>query len=560
MKCCNVYMNHCNVRLKPLASLLLAVAGLTSSVYADCSVELKVKNQYLNIPVSHSAPHIRMTMSSPGLDTLPFEIRLSNGEPDYWVFRDISVLKGKTIKLHTPADNANLNAVYQADTICGDNMIYREPNRPQYHFTTKRGWLNDPNGLVFYDGEYHLFYQHDPFDRDGIHKHWGHAVSPDLLHWTELPTAISPDSDGDIWSGTAVIDFGNTSSFGTPNNPPMVAAYTVDNGRTETQFIAYSTDRGRTFTKYDANPVVASNDRWGTIHTRDPKLFRYADSHWVMVLCERDGHSIYTSPDLKNWTYKSHTTGFWECPELFQLPVDGNPDNTLWVMYGASGTYMLGTFDGETFTPSAGKYKNSGGAIYAAQTFNCIPEADGRRIQIGWGRIGIPDAPFNQMMLIPTELTLATTKDGVRLINRPVREIENICTPLISRAGLTCDQANDLLNQYAETDGLRIKANIHLSHATDASLHYGGQRIIDYDLNGTAINGHFYSPQDPTDMNLDVEIFIDRGVAEVFIDGGLFSDSMGLNPFVENPKFELRGNNISVGNLDIYNIDSTWPK
>ena len=539
----------------------MVVLAMTGTVDAgDSFVEFKVKNRYINIPISHKADRTRLVMSAKEMEPMAFEARVAEGEPDYWVFWDVSHLKGKKLRIEEPSGNRSLSAIYQADTIHGQNGIYREKRRPGYHFTTKRGWLNDPNGLVYSDGEYHLFYQHDPFDRDGLHKHWGHAVSSDLLHWTELPSAISPGPEGDIWSGTAVIDYGNTSGFGPKGSAPMVAAYTVDDGRTETQHIAYSLDGGRTFTKYQGNPVVASNDKWGTIHTRDPKLMRYGDSHWVMVLCERDGHSIYTSPNLRDWTYRSHVTGFWECPELFELPVDGNPDNTKWVMYGASGTYMLGDFDGETFTPTSGKYKYAGGSIYAAQTFNNIPASDGRRIQIGWGRIHIPDEPFNQLMLLPTEMTLATTKDGVRLVNKPVREVDEICTPVGSWTDLTQDQASDILNRLDSRDALRIKATIALSHATDASLWLGDQRIIDYDLNGTAVNGHFYSPQDPTSTELNVDIFIDRGVAEVFVDGGLFSDSMHINPLIEGHNYSFRGNNTRIKNLELYKVASTWDR
>lgn len=521
-------------------------------------VEFEVRAKYLNIPVSHASERLHMQMSSDPMDTLPFEIRLASQVPDYWMFKDISSLKGKKLKIHTDRPSVGLNAIYQADTIAGESTIYHERQRPQYHFTSKRGWLNDPNGLVYHDGEYHLFYQHDPYDRDGLHKHWGHAVSTDLIHWQELPSAIFPDTKGDIWSGTAVMDVANTSGFGKDGNPVMVAAYTVDNGATETQHIAYSNDRGRSFTKYASNPVVASNDKWHTIHTRDPKLLRYDDSHWVMVLCERDGHSIYTSDNLRDWTYRSHITGFWECPELFELAIDGNPENTLWVMYGASGTYMLGNFDGYVFTPVSGKHKYTGGSLYAAQTFNNMPDNYGRRIQIGWGRISIPDTPFNQLMLLPTELTLQTTKNGVRMINRPVRELDALCHLLDKDVDLSQQSATDLLNRFTETDGLRIKVTIELSHATDASLWYGGQRIIDYDLNGTSMNGHFYSPQDPTDMCLTADIFIDRMVAEVYIDGGLFSDSMSLNPYIEKPRFEFKGNNIKIKNIEVYSVDSIW--
>ena len=181
-----------------------------------------------------------------------------------------------------------------------------------------------------------------------------------------------------------MIDYDNTAGFNKKNEPALVAAYTVDNPEKQRQCIAYSLDKGRTFTKYEGNPVIDSKAKWNSKDTRDPKVFWYAPGkHWVMVLNERDGHSIYNSADLKNWEYKSHVTGFWECPELFELPVDGDKNHTKWVMYGASGTYMLGSFDGQTFTPEAGKYYYYTGSMYAAQTYSNIPASDGRRIQIG---------------------------------------------------------------------------------------------------------------------------------------------------------------------------------
>ena len=230
---------------------------------------------------------------------------------------------------------------------------------------------------------------------------WGHAVSKDLIHWEELSVVMVPDKLGSIFSGTAVIDYNNTSGFGKDGIPPMVAIYTVHSADNERQCIAYSLDKGRTFTKYEGNPVIDSKAKWNIKDLRDPKVFWYQPAKsWVMVLFERDGNSIYTSANLKDWNYESHTTGFWECPQFFELAVDGNKNNKKWVMYGASGTYMIGKFDGKVFTPETGKYYYGNGALYAAQTFDNIPASDGRRIQIGWGRIQQPGMPFNSMMLI----------------------------------------------------------------------------------------------------------------------------------------------------------------
>lgn len=524
-------------------------------------ITLKIDGKYLNIPVSHGSPRVDILFETEGTDPIPVPILLAEGEADYWVFRDLTDLKGKKLRISTESDDVPIERMFIADTIVEQSEIYREKNRPQYHFTSRRGWLNDPNGLIFADGLFHLYYQHNPYDRDGSVKHWGHAVSDDLVHWRELPTAIYPDKTGPIWSGTTVIDPANTSGFGKGGNAPMVAAYTVDLPDREIQCLAYSNDGGRTFTKYAGNPVIDSHDRWNTRDTRDPKLLRYGD-HWVMVLAERDGNSFYTSPNLRDWTYRSHITGFWECPDLFELPVDNNPDSTLWVMYGASGTYMLGHFDGEAFTPVSGKHKYVGGSFYAGQTFNDVPATDGRRIQIAWGRIGGPEPSFSQMMLLPTELSLVRDSGiagGVRLVSRPVAEIDRICRRLGQWHDVGNGECAGILDRcFRQTDGLmRIRATLTLTHATDAAIILNGQRLVDYDLNGTTLNGYHYSPADPTSMSIDVDIFIDRTSVEVFADNGRFSYSFGRNITDSPARFKIAGA-VKVDSLEVFGVSPIW--
>ena len=535
------------------AGIMLLCPALTAQ-----NTEFKIDRKYLNFPVSHSVERGRMTFTVGGAEETPVVVRLAPAEADYWVFRDVSAYKGRKIKISYDGDPAGLAQIYQSDRIAGQDSLYREKNRPQFHFTTQRGWINDPNGLVYYDGEYHLFYQHNPYERNWENMHWGHAVSRDLVHWEELNDALRPDPLGTMFSGSAVVDYGNTSGFGAAGNPAMVAIYTADTPGRQVQCIAYSLDRGRTFTKYAGNPVIDSGEKWNSRDTRDPKVFWYAPGgHWVMALNERDGHSVYTSPDLRNWTYESHTTGFWECPELFELAVDGDPGNTLWVMYGASGTYMLGSFDGRTFTPLHGKYQYTSGSVYAAQTITGMP--DGRRVQIGWGRIAHPGMPFNGMMLLPTELTLRTTKDGPRLFSEPAAETERLFTPAAQWSGLTMQEATEALEKYAGEGCLRLKMTIKMSHATDSGLDLDGQRIVDYDLNHTTLNGFFYSPGDMTGMELTADIYIDRTSVEVFADGGAYSYSMERRADPEKAGgFRFRGNNIEVKNLEIFSAESIW--
>ena len=390
--------------------------------------------------------------------------------------------------------------------------------------------------------------------------HWGHAVSNDLIHWEELPIALYPDEHGTVFSGSAVIDYDNTSGFGKNGIPAMVAIYTADNPEKQVQCIAYSLDKGRTWTKYKGNPVIDSKAKWNSKDTRDPKVFWHKPSgKWVMVLNERDGHSIYNSDNLKDWTFESHITGFWECPELFELPVDGNKDNTKWVMYGASGTYMLGVFDGKKFTPESGKYYYSTGSIYAAQTFTNIPESDGRRIQIGWGRISHPGMPFNGMMLFPTELSLRTTKDGIRLFSKPIDELDRLQTSVGKWRALTADKVDELLRQYKDASTLRIRTTFKLSHATNAGLNLFGQSLLDYDMNYNRINGVFYSPEDMTSMEIAADIILDKTSIEVYIDDGAYSYSMERQPDLKNREgFHFFGNNIEVKEMEVYTFRSIW--
>ena len=538
--------------------IIFILSGFCSVRAADISI--KISKKYLNLPVSQSQERKDMKFEINGKQERSFKIRLAANEPEYWVFCDMTRLMGQTIKISYEGDGGGLSKIYQDDKIAGQDSLYKEKNRPQFHFTTRRGWINDPNGLLYYEGEYHLFYQHNPYEKEWENMSWGHAVSKDMVHWEELPTALSPDNLGTMFSGSAVVDYTNSAGFNKGNTPAMVALYTVDSPEKEVQCLAYSLDKGRTWTKYDKNPLIDSKAKWNSKDTRDPRVFWYKPgNHWVMVLNERDGHTIYTSKNLKDWNAESHVTGFWECPDLFELPVDGDKNKTKWVMYGASNTYMIGTFDGKTFKPESGKHYYTTGTIYAAQTFTNIPEADGRRIQLGWGRVQHAGMPFNGMMLLPTELTLKSTKNGARLFSVPVKETEKLFNRTHQWSALKADDADLKLKEVKDTDRLRIKTTIKLSHATNAGLRLFGQNILDYDLNFNLVNGVFYSPENMTSMEITADFYIDKTSVEVFIDGGAYSYSLMRKPNAENREgLHFWGNNIEVKNLEIYSVRSIW--
>ncbi|MCF0074094.1 2,6-beta-D-fructofuranosidase [Dyadobacter sp. CY261] len=538
----------------------LAMLLLGSHLLLAQTHPIKITKRYLNLPVSQNDSRGTMQFKVNGNPERSFKIRLASEKPDYWVFCDMVALQGKTIEIGYDGKADGLGKIYQDDQVAGQDSMYREQNRPQYHFTTRRGWINDPNGMIFYEGEYHLFYQHNPYEREWENMSWGHAVSKDMMHWEELPTALSPDNMGTMFSGSTIIDYENTAGFNKGNTPAMVAFFTVDNPEKQVQCMAYSLDKGRTWTKYDKNPLIDSKAKWSSKDTRDPRVFWYKPGkHWVMALNERDGHSIYTSKNLKEWQFQSHLTGFWECPDLFELPVDGDKNKTKWVMYGASASYMIGSFDGKAFKPESGKHYYTTGSIYAAQTFANMPESDPRRIQIGWGRVSHTGMPFNGMMLLPTELRLRTTKNGVRLVSQPVKETEQLFKKEGQWTALSSDDANAKLKAMQSLDQFRIKTTIKLSHATSAGISLLGQRILDYDMNSNLVNGVFYSPEDMTSMEVTADIYVDRTSVEIFIDNGAYSYSFQRKANADAKEgLVFWGNRIEVRNLEVFTAKSAW--
>lgn len=545
---------------KKFTATLTILVFLFISFYATPQERtIKISKRYLNIPVSNSVERKVMTVSSDQKAKRKFDIRLATEKPDYWVFSDMTEFLNKNITISFPDNEKGINLIYQSDEIAGQDSLYKEQNRPQFHFSSRRGWNNDPNGLIYYEGEYHLFYQHNPYEREWGNMHWGHAVSKDLIHWKELPIALYPDEHGTMFSGSTVIDYKNTAGFNKNNKPAMVAIYTADNPEKQIQCIAYSLDNGRTWTKYENNPVIDSKEKWNSKDTRDPKVFWHeSGKKWVMVLNERNGHSIYNSKNLRDWSFESHISGFWECPELFELPVDGNDDNKKWVMYGASGTYMIGRFDGKIFTPESGKHYYTTGSAYAGQTYTNIPASDGRRIQISWGRIPSANMPFNMLMLLPTELTLRNTKNGIRLFSKPVDEVSLLKDKSDIWENLSSDEANKKIQEFNDESLLRVKFTLKLSHATGAGLNFRGQSLLDYDMNSNLINGVFYSPNDMTSMEITAEIFIDKTSVEVFIDDGAYSCSFEKRIINANQGFHFWGNNIEIKRLDINTLKSIW--
>lgn len=392
------------------------------------SIEVRLTGRYLNLPVKNGARKRWMTVSLPGEAPRRFDIELADGKPDWWAFIDVSRWKGQTGRIlvdELREDSAALTSITTENEIKDSKDLYAERLRPQFHFTARRGWLNDPNGMVFYKGEYHLFYQHNPYGWGWGNMSWGHAVSRDLVRWKELPVALDPDPMGTMYSGSAVVDWKNTAGFG---KEALVAMYTAA-GKPFTQATAYSVDKGRTWTKYAGNPTLGFIEA----ENRDPKIVWHEPTQrWVMSLyLDREDFAIFTSSDLKKWERTDTVTlpGTSECPNFFPMPVDGDPKRTKWVFFGANGGYLVGDFDGRKFKADGPiKRMQHGNCWYAAQVFSDIPASDGRTILIPWGQQALPDMPFNQIMGLPVEQTLRTTSEGLTVYSLPARELKSLRT------------------------------------------------------------------------------------------------------------------------------------
>lgn len=341
---------------------------------------------------------------------------------------------------------------------------YTEGYRPQFHFTPEEKWMNDPNGLVYHEGVYHLFYQYYPDDIIWGPMHWGHAISTDMLYWEHKSIALYPDKNGLIFSGSAVVDVNNTSGFGTADNPALVAIFTYHlmegekAGRKDfqTQGIAYSLDNGDSWTKYEGNPVIGNT---GIKDFRDPKVFwNKKEAIWTMLLVAGDHLQIWNSPNLKQWEQVSEFGknqgahgGVWECPDLFPLQVDGT-DEVKWVLLisinpgapnGGSGTqYFIGDFDGKTFTSDQKEYGwlDLGRDNYAGVTYNNTPNNE--RIFIGWMSNwdyarDTPTEKWRSAMTVPRTLSLSNSNGKYELFNYPLSNFESLVDKSVAAQDIT---------------------------------------------------------------------------------------------------------------------------
>ena len=529
----------------------------------------------LNFPIKQGAPRCYMELIVDGEQVRALEVELANDDIDYWVVTDLSPWMGKDILIrsHLPilSNPKSVDRIVLEDGIRDAADLYREALRPQYHFSSKRGWINDPNGLVFYNGEYHLFYQHNPFgwdhSRDDVNKTWGHAVSTDLVHWTELPAAIHPDHLGPIYSGSSVVDENNTTGFQTGKEKPLVCVFTSAGGRSPwsegrlfTQSIAYSNDRGRTFTMYEGNPVLENIE----YVNRDPKaIWHKPTNQWVIVLhFDERAMAFFTSEDLKSWKFQSELVSgvLQDCPELFQLPVDGDEQNKKWILYGGSGHYFVGEFNGKKYSPETREIQFSyGNCFYASQTFSNIPEEDGRRIQMAWGTIPTQGMPFNQILLFPVELSLRTTDEGLRMYAYPVEEIKGIYGEEYTWIDEELAPGQNILSNVVG-DLFDIDAEFDIGEADEFGFQLNGLPVA-YNVESNELYcGNREVELEPIDGKIRLRILVDRVSIEIFANDGRVYMPIRAIHRGEKRGIEVftKGGTTRIRSLKVHKLKSIW--
>ena len=483
-------------------------------------------------------------------------------------------------------------------------MPYKKQHRPQFHFSPPGNWMNDPNGMVYYKGEYHLFYQYHPDSAVWGPMHWAHAVSKDLVHWYNLPVVLYPDSLGYIFSGSAVIDWNNTSGLQTSEHPPMIALFTHHNenkqkkGRKDYQYqsIAYSNDMGRNFTKYKHNPVILNP---GEADFRDPKIsWNESLQMWIMVLAAGQKVKFYCSPNLLQWEFLSDFGknagahgGVWECPDLFMLK-SGNTAKWILVVNitpgapnGGSGTqYFIGDFDGRKFINDNDNntilWLDYGPDNYAGVSWSDIPEEDGRRIFIAWMSnwdyaVKVPTPAWRGAMTLPRSLTLRNTEYGLRLALNPVTELKKLrinkknpewdTDSVIQLSGLSELIIDiDLTGSTAETFGFIFSNRLNEQLVVGFNILLN-QFYIDRTKSGKtdffpSFPARHVAPRIVKDNILNIHLYLDYSSLELFTDNGCVSmtEIFFPNENFDRVSFFQNNGKVTIIESQLFELDSIW--
>lgn len=566
-------------------------------------------SRYLLLPVQESTDDARINVLVDGNVAETIYVRLAKSKTDYTVPFDLTPYKGHDVMLDVvipqsrgsvreAKDDACWRGIVLADTFDTAN---REKYRPAFHHTPLYGWMNDPNGMFYKDGRWHLYYQYNPYGSKWQNMTWGHSVSDDLVNWEHLPEAIRPNGLGSVFSGSCAVDHDNTAGFG---SDAVIALYTSA-GTSQMQSLASSTDDGLTFNIYPSNPVLTLESE-----ARDPKVF-WNDStkEWNMILAHALDHEmlIFTSPDMKSWTLQSSfgkglgaQGGVWECPDLFELPVAGT-DEKKWVLlcninpdgpFGGSGTqYFVGDFDGKTFkadTDAAGnvstKWLDYGKDHYATVTWSDAP--DGRRVALGWMSnwqyaADVPTMQFRSANTLPREMGLFRAPDGeVYASSAPSPELEALRGKLAAKVKkTTVGRKARSFALPSENGGIcEILMDIEASKAKTVNIVFsnsqGEKVVMQYDPAAATLSfdrtqsgitdfsegfpAVTVTPTHEASGRIALRIFVDRSSMEVFGNDGEFVMTNLVFPRTPYTALSVsaEGGNAKVENLRIYSLKS----
>ena len=501
--------------------------------------------------------------------------------------------------------NNSISISSKATIQTDSNQYYKEPYRPQFHFSPEKKWMNDPNGMLYYKGTYHLFYQYYPKDIVWGPMHWGHATSADLILWQHQKIALYPDDLGYIFSGSAVMDTYNTSGLGTKENPPMIAVFTYHNMEFEkagkinmqSQGLAYSLDEGKTWTKYNANPIINNTN---LRDFRDPKVFwNEENNYWNLVLVAGDHAQIYSSKNLIHWKLESEFGqnlgahgGVWECPDLFKIKVNGTQEEK-WVLIvsinpgapngGSATQYFIGNFDGKTFTTGqkATKWIDYGTDNYAGVTYNDAP--NGERIFLGWMSnwnygTKTPTTNWRSAMTLPRSLTLSKINDNYILQSKPIQQFNKLSTSDFSKKQFQLKKGEKKIFVYPNLNQSQItfqsqNKNLKLVFSNEKKdslvLHYDAKKqIFSIDRRHSGIinfeksfGEKIHSTPTPNliSKTIDFKIIVDWSSIEIFLNGGVYTFTEQIFP--NQPYTKLTINSIEdqkIENCVFQSIKKIW--
>ncbi len=561
-------------------------------------VVLDSVKKFLLLPVQDDAPEgkVNIVVNNEGQLAQSMNIRLARERVDSYVPLDLSAYVNQKVSIDIagmPSSSLCWKELKMSDSF---DMTNKEMFRPVYHHTPVYGWMNDPNGMFYKDGVYHLYFQYNPYGSVWGNMHWGHSTSTDLMHWNFEGCAIVPDAWGAIFSGSCVVDHNNTAGFG---KGAVVAFYTSAKatpwGDVQSQSMAYSLDNGKTFVKYEGNPILTSSEK----DFRDPKVFWYAPGkHWVMMLAVGQHMEIYSSVNLKEWKKESEFGamqgahgGVWECPDLVEIPVEGTREKK-WVLIcnlnpggpfgGSAAQYFVGSFDGKKFvneSPTQTKWMDWGKDNYATVTWNNAP--DGRCIALGWMSNwqyanNVPTRQYRSANTLARDLTLYREGQELYLKSTPSVEVKKARGKKVSIPSFRVSEKHEIVNLFEDNQGAYeveiLIQNAGASKIAFCLLNDKGEKVsMYYDLNrkqfvmdrsesGTVDFSKDFPAVTVAPANVDKELtlrlFVDRSSIEAFGEDGKFVMTNLVFPSQPYVKmcFEADKNGYAVKTLNVYKL------